>query len=197
MTATPQRPVEFMRADAARNVQRIVEVAARVLGQDPQAGMAEVATAAGLSRATVYRHFATREAVIAAIRWHAVEQAMQALERSRIDEDSATDALRRLVAAWLDVARRYSLSQLADQPELRASDEEREHKRRVFHEPLVRLIERGRAAGEFSSDLSPEWAVRALGALLLAGARSVGDGALSSEDAPDVVFRTLLDGLRR
>ena len=33
-------------------------------------------------------------------------------------------------------------------------------------------------------------------ARLLAGARAVAEGALSHEDAPGVVFATLLDGLR-
>ena len=74
-TPPDQRPVAYMRADAARNVHRIVEVAARLLGEDPHAGMAEVAAAAGISRATVYRHFTTREALIDAIRRQALAQA--------------------------------------------------------------------------------------------------------------------------
>ena len=86
--------------------------------------------------------------------------------------------------------------QLAAQPDLNRSEESREHQRRTFREPLLALIARGQRAGEFSTALSPEWAARAFGALLLAGARAVADGALSHEDAPGVVFATLLDGLR-
>jgi TetR/AcrR family transcriptional repressor of mexCD-oprJ operon len=195
-TPPDQRPVAFMRADAARNVHRIVEVAARLLGEDPHAGMAEVAAAAGISRATVYRHFTTREALIDAIRRQALEQAELAFVGCRVEEGSATEALRRLVHAWLDLAERYSFPQLAAQPDLNRSEESREHQRRTFREPLLALIARGQRAGEFSAALSPEWAARAFGALLLAGARAVAEGALSHEDAPGVVFATLLDGLR-
>jgi AcrR family transcriptional regulator len=189
------RPVEYLRADAARNVHRIVEVAARMLGDNPSAGMGEVGLAAGVSRATVYRHFPTREALIDAIRAQAVEQSERALLACRLDEGSATDALNRLCVAWLDVAERYALAQLAS--EVKADDgQAREHRRRILGDPLRALIERGKAAGEFSPALSTEWAVRVFGALLLAGARSVADGTLTHEDAPRAVFHSLHEGLR-
>jgi AcrR family transcriptional regulator len=189
------RPVEYLRADAARNVHRIVEVAARLLGENPNVGMGEVGLAAGVSRATVYRHFPTREALIGAIRAQAVEQSERALLACRLDEGSATDALRRLCDAWLDVAERYALAQLASEATA-ADGEAREHRSRTLGDPLRALIERGKATGEFSSTLSTEWAVRVFGALLLAGARSVADGTLTHDEAPAAVFQSLHEGLR-
>ncbi len=186
------RPSELLRADAARNVHRIVEVAARLLGSNPNVGMGEVGAAAGVSRATVYRHFPTREALIAAIQVQAIEQSEQALLACRLDEGSATDALRRLCTAWLDVAERYALAEVGH-----ATDEETlAHRRRVLGDPLRALIERGRAGGEFSATLSTEWCIRSFGALLLAGARGVADGTLTHDEAPHVVFRSLHEGLR-
>lgn len=196
MTPAGRRPVESLRADAARNLHRIVEVAARLLGEDPHAGMNEVAEAAGVSRATVYRHFASRAALLQAIWQQAVEHGELALTQCRLEEGSAADALRRLVGAWLDIAERYSFAQLTAHPELSPSQQAREHQRRAFREPLLALIARGQAAGEFTAALSPEWSSRVFGALILAGARAIGDGALPREEAPDVVVRTLLDGLR-
>jgi AcrR family transcriptional regulator len=190
------RPVEYLRADAARNVHRIVEVAARLLGENPNLAMADVGTAAGVSRATVYRHFPTREVLLTAIKAQAVEQSEQALTACRLDEGSATDALHRLCAAWLDVAERYAFAQLVSQPGLAPDEQDRERTRRILGEPLRELFERGKATGEFSPALSTEWCVRSFGALLLAGARAVADGTLTHEDAPGAVFRSLHEGLR-
>ena len=190
------RPVEYLRADAARNVHRIVEVAARLLGENPNLAMADVGVAAGVSRATVYRHFPTREALVAAIHSQAVEQSEAALQACRLEEDSATEALRRLCTAWLDVAERYAFAQLTNQPGMGFDEQTRERSRQILGAPLCALFERGKTAGEFSPALSTEWCVRSFGALLLAGARAVADGTLTREDAPDVVFRSLHEGLR-
>ena len=47
--------------------------------------MADVAAAAGVSRATVYRHFPTREALLRAIRAQALEQSERALVDCRLE----------------------------------------------------------------------------------------------------------------
>jgi AcrR family transcriptional regulator len=158
--------------------------------------MADVGTAAGVSRATVYRHFPTREALIGAIQAQSVEQSERALLACRLDEGSATDALRRLCTAWLDVAERYAFAQLATQPGLATGGAAREHRSRILGDPLRALIERGQATGEFSAALPTEWAVRVFGALLLAGARAVADGTLTHDEAPRAVFHSLHEGLR-
>jgi AcrR family transcriptional regulator len=196
MSPTDQRPAEYLRADAARNLHRIVEVAARMIGDDPHVGMAAVAAAADVSRATVYRHFPTREALTDAIRSQALATGEQAIVDCRLDEGSATDALRRLVEAWLEIAERYGFAQLVGHPGHPLGDEDRAQRRRAFGEPLVALFTRGQAAGEFSTAITAEWAARMFGAALIAGARAVDDGVLARADAPDTVFRTLTQGLR-
>ena len=83
----------------------------------------------------------------------------------------------RLCVAWLDVAERYSLA-----------EPHRPSRAHVLRDPLIALLERGQAAGEFSRELPTHWMARVFGALLYAGAR---DGT----QTPDTVFRTLLHGV--
>ena len=196
MSSTEPRPAEYLRADAARNLHRIVEVAARMVGEDEHVGMAAIAAAADVSRATVYRHFPTREALTDAIRRQALESGEQAIVDCRLDEGTAGDALRRLVEAWLDIAERYGFAQLVGHPGRPLGDEGRAHRRRAFGEPLIALFARGRDAGEFSTALTPEWATRMFGATVIAGARAGDDGTLPRADAADTVFHTLTQGLR-
>ena len=72
------------RADAESNFTRIVAVAGDLLQLDPDTSVDEIAAAAAVSRATVYRHFRSRLELVAAARQH-VREATDANE---------TDALR-------------------------------------------------------------------------------------------------------
>lgn len=87
-----------LRSDAQRNVERLVEVATRVFAeQGPDAPLTEIARAAGVGTATLYRRFPTREALLAAVYAGHVDELT-----ARADELAASseDPLRALVG-WL------------------------------------------------------------------------------------------------
>jgi AcrR family transcriptional regulator len=83
---------------------RILDVALEVLGQNPDAGMGEVASAAGVVRRTVYGHFPTRTDLVRSLTQRAVNEITDVL--TEVDSaDGAADAV------WADfIARLWPLA---------------------------------------------------------------------------------------
>jgi serine phosphatase RsbU (regulator of sigma subunit) len=70
------KQVELKRADAMRNRERILDAAERLLERSPSATLAEIAAAAGVARSTLHRRFASRHALLAALRERPQETAL-------------------------------------------------------------------------------------------------------------------------
>src|SRR6059036_1462840 len=77
----------------------VLRTAAALLTRKSTATMDEVAKAAGISRATLHRHFAGRDALVRALESLGIEECEAALDRARLDDGPAADAVRRLVQA--------------------------------------------------------------------------------------------------
>jgi AcrR family transcriptional regulator len=183
-------PQGHLRADAERNVRSIIDAATVLLAVEPDASMERVAVSAGVGRATVYRHFASREHLVRAILEQALRDARDAVINSKPDEGPALEALDRAVIAILRVADRYRLVRAIprDDLELRARAEE-------VGAPLIAILQRGQRSGELRGDLSARWAAGALGALIQAVTAALIDGDVRERDAARLVVTTLVDGL--
>jgi AcrR family transcriptional regulator len=178
-----------LRADAERNRERVLDEATRLLAQDHGLGLGEIAHAAGVGRATLYRHFPTREDLLAAIDARAYAETEAAFAASRLAEGTATAALERLVAAILEIGDRYRFLLLAEDAV------KKDHKRdERLAAPLFALIERGQATGEFSRSMPPRWMLEVLGHVIVAAVREIAAGRLERGSAAQTVTRTLLHG---
>src|SRR4051794_14085970 len=91
------------KAIGQRNREALLAAALDVLQQDPDAGMNEIADGAGLGRATLYRHFPTREDLLKALRQRAREQGRAAMEAAMPEEGDPVDAIIRIVTALMEV----------------------------------------------------------------------------------------------
>jgi AcrR family transcriptional regulator len=101
------------RLDARRNLEAIVDAARRTFSADPHASMQQVAAAAGLHRATVHRHFASRDELVDALRRRAFEESLGALRDAHTEEGPAIDGLHRATLALVAVADRWQLARYA------------------------------------------------------------------------------------
>lgn len=177
------------RADARRNVAAILDAALACLSCDPDVSVGDIAKAAGVGRMTLYGHFATRAELVDAVFARNLDEADRALAAAGLDGDPR-DALAELIASsWRIIARTRTLLVAAER-ELPA-ERIREH-----HDGVLRhiraLVDRGRRAGVFRTDLPESWLVAVFYSTLHGAADEITAGRLPENDAPRVITATVL-----
>jgi TetR/AcrR family transcriptional regulator, mexCD-oprJ operon repressor len=167
----------------------IVEAAARVLAErGEQASMTEVATAAGVARATVYRYFPSREALLTRVADLAVADAGERLASARIGEVAPDEGVTRAVRALADVGEPFIvLARERVRPDRRQFDD-------AVASPLQQLFEGGQAAGAFRADVSTSWLVETF--LAVIASVIAASPNLGREDTVAVITSLFLDGAR-
>lgn len=179
------------RADAERNRTRILDHAAQLIATDPDASMVQIAEASGVGRATLYRHFASREEVVDALRDRAFGRAqaiiVEALTHEDHDGKGPTERLRHLIAELLRMDDPYGL--IADK------DPHHHHQARdAFDHTMLPLIEEAQRAGELTSEVSPLAIGLALEGLMLSANRGVTHEEITPDEAVRLVERGMLEG---
>ncbi len=158
-----------------------------MLADDPSATIAAIAAAAGVDRRTVYRRFASREDLMAAVytaRYDAVEEA---IEGARLREAPVAVALHRYVEGIIAVNRTWPVetSRMLREATLR------ERRGRLIDE-VDAFLRRATDEGLLRSDLPPGWVATVLSPLMEHAAEDLSE--LSAAQAADVVVDTLLRG---
>jgi AcrR family transcriptional regulator len=169
--------------------------AAEVLSTAPTASMEDIAAAAGISRATLFRRYPNRQVLVAAVARAAAEAYVTAIDAARLDDGPPDVALRRLIAALTPLGVRFGL--LTSQPLDELVEQELLALVRDSDERLRALVRRGQEEGVFRVDLTAEWVVIMVTWLLVGGADGVRLGQLAAREVERLVAETVLGALRR
>ncbi|GAA2415311.1 TetR family transcriptional regulator [Streptomyces coeruleofuscus] len=180
-----------LRADAERSVRAILEAAERVLAQDAGASMEQIAEAAGLTRITVHRRFANRQALLEALAVSAKQQLVDAIEEARPDAAPALVALYRVTANVLRVKEtwRFTLSHATAHTEAATA---------LWAEidaHTVDLLTRAQREGLLAADADLDWTRQVYYALLSEALNRPGADQDPAAQDPEVLATLVIDTL--
>jgi TetR/AcrR family transcriptional regulator, mexCD-oprJ operon repressor len=185
----PLQPPRRRQALQERVAAAILEAAARVLAVGgEQTSMNDVAAAAGVARATLYRYFPSRQALLDELARVAADEAGARLASARVEELAAEEGVRRAVRALIEVGDPFTV--VARE---RVRPDAEQFERQVL-EPLRRLFERAQASGEIRADIPSSWLTDALVGLVVSVLSS--RPVLGREDTIAVASALFLDGAR-
>jgi TetR/AcrR family transcriptional repressor of mexCD-oprJ operon len=183
--------VDHRRATAERNTEAILDAAERVLERGITATIVAVAAEAGVSRVTVYAHFATLEQLLEAVVERAVRRTTEALEAVEPERGPPLEALGRVIdAGWRDLDRNNAIAQAAGEL---LTPEALRRTHRAAHRRLRKLVDRGRRSGDFRTDVPAEWLVTAFHALIHAAGDDVRAGRMRAGVALGALRLTIHD----
>lgn len=172
----------------------VLRSAAALLTRRSTATMDEVAKSAGISRATLHRHFAGRDALVRALESLGIEECDKALDAARLDEGPASEAVRRLVREAEPAA--GLLAFLYTENQLFEGEEQNDGWARIDAR-ISALFRRGQQSGEFRIDLTPVWLTEALFGLLASAVWLLQSGKGAPKDFHHMTVELLLGGALR
>jgi TetR/AcrR family transcriptional regulator, mexCD-oprJ operon repressor len=150
--------------------------------------MADIADEAGVGRATLYRHFPTRESLIRGVQDVGSAELVAEFASAGLDGLPADRAIVRITGIFLRAGAKYAAV-------ISREDEHREHAARdTAIEPIRKVIARGIRDGELRADLPGDALFEMYSALIARAQLLTITGTVTPEQAADAVVAVFLDG---
>jgi len=173
--------------------ERIIKQSIECMAQNVNAGLDEIARAAGVGRATLYRYFTSRADLLNAIKLAAGEE-LQAVVKPILESqlparDKLVEIVTRLVplGASFNVSAYFDLSSKEKDPQVKAS-----YLRHIAQ--ARQLAQALKDEGAVSPEIPLVWLVASLDSLIFCAWEKVESGDIAPKQAPWLLLRTFLTG---
>ncbi|OZG72667.1 hypothetical protein BTA51_14150 [Hahella sp. CCB-MM4] len=184
-----------MDARALKSRNALTEAGIELLSLNPSASLKEIAAYAGVGRATLYRHFESREQLIHEIAVETLCMMGELLKPSYDSAATAVEAIKRTFCALLPLGNRYHFLLL-----LWDVIEQSDEAMQVYNSQLSSLhtlIEQAKKEGTVNPELSTDWVVSLIDSMLYIGWTSIAKGQMTAEEVIEQALHSLMHGIAR
>ncbi len=174
-----------------KTLDAIIEAAFRTFNENPGASLGTVADRAGVGRATLHRHFSSRQDLMVALAKTAMDELDDAIEAATENAQTQTEVLRLALAAMVPLANRQwflSHEDFSDDTALAARYD-------ASVAELHQEIEGARSEGSFAADLPTVWIAEVYENLIYAAWIMVREEHATPRQAADLAWRTFIKGV--
>ena len=181
----------MLKTKATKTKIALYEAACLLFAKGASPSLAEIATLAGVARATLHRHFSTREQFLNEMARWALSSIEKAGENASYKAKSFEEAFWLIIKALIPMGDKYHFlireSQTLNCPKVKRAIEKTDQE---MNELIAHLQE----LGVLSPEMTPAWMSSVVDALIYTAWEQVQKGDLAPNAAPDLVRRTLLGG---
>lgn len=175
-----------------KSKEKMLKLAMYILAKNPKASLNEIAEAAEVGRATLFRHFKSRKQLLHALVVDAdnkLEKATRPIIEKKL---SARDTLGEFVGVLVPLGASFHF---LNSEQMSSEDSDIAN---LYRNQLVRLKDlsfRLKSEGVVSPDVPLAWIAAVLDNLIYTAWITVSEGDIAPNDAPDLVLRSFLTGL--
>lgn len=180
-------------ARAVRSRKSLLDAGRDLLLKNPAATLSQIAVHAGVGRATLYRHFETRDQLVQALAQLSLEETdavtaplKQAGLKGRAAIEATIDAVMPLADHYHFLLSLWNFAEV--DPEVTKI-----YDRQVAE--LVTLVEQAKTAGEINRDLDTNWIVTLIDSMLYSGWWLIANQDATSEDMANHAKLSLFQGI--
>ncbi|NKB37790.1 MAG: TetR family transcriptional regulator [Gammaproteobacteria bacterium] len=168
----------------------LIEAAFEVLSRNPGASLSRIAGFAGVGRATLHRHFSSRQELLQKLTQQALQEMNEAAEQACVGVNSYSEALKKTLTAVIPLGDRYYF--LTREP----IEEDTELKKAIGQQTreMENLVNAAKDEGLFDSDISTDWIVQAFDHLIYAAWECMRNETATPAQASELAWRTLTLG---
>ena len=178
---------------ASRSHRALLDAAIEVLLVNPDASLSDIARQAGVGRATLYRHFESREALVLQLAQESLQVTDEILAPITEQGLGARETIAKGLEAIMQVADRFHFLLLLWHVSAADARVEAIYRRQL--DDLYQLIERGKQEGAIAPGLSTPWIVNLIDSLVYAGWWSIRSQEMTAAQAGSHAVRVLFYGI--